>query len=86
MLNNNYTISKIPNANRFFLYDKFPLLLQSKTISTLKAIEMVGGVKTPPYKTKNPSFLKISIFYFPSNKHSQNHNSHTNNYPKRSAH
>jgi len=42
------------------------------------------------FQTKNPVknsfFLKISIFYFHSNKHSQNHNSHTNKYPNRSTH
>ena len=34
---------------------------------------------------RTPYFLKISIFYFLSNKHSQNHNSHTNKkYPTQS--
>ena len=31
-------------------------------------------------------FLKISIFYFHSNEHSQNHNSRTNKYPTQSTH
>ena len=69
-----------PNRSSFWPLHVF---IQQMNGSLPDVCSLGGALEEVP---KHYIWLKIFIFYFRPNKPSQNHNSHTNNYPSHSAH